>query len=197
MSRRRRIRQAQLGLLIGAAAFLVASPLYARPVFAANTWTIMASGPSVGESAIVPIGRPPTPTIEQGSVRLEWAPSTYGSGHEVGGYTVKRQVLGSKDVAQICTVASPMRICQDSPPSGEQVVYTVTPTEQLWRGPASPPSAPVTIPVAVLAAPAVATPSPSPSASPTPSASTAPSPSPAATSSPTDTPSPTPTPAPS
>ena len=184
MSRRRRIRQAQLGLLIGAAAFLVASPLYARPVFAANTWTIMASGP-----------RPPTPTIEQESVRLEWAPSTYASGHEVGGYIVKRQVLGSKDVAQICTVASPMRTCQDSPPSGQQVVYTVTPTEQLWRGPASPPSAPVTIPVAVLVAPAVAAPSPSPSVSPTPSPT--PTPSPAPTPSPTETPSPTPTPAPS
>src|SRR5437588_12479243 len=170
MSRRRRIRQAQLGLLIGAAAFLVASALYARPVFAANTWTIMASGPSVAESAIVPIGRPPTPTIEQGSVRLEWAPSTYGSGHEVGGYMVKRQLLGSKDVAQICTVASPMRTCQDSPPSGQQVIYTVTPTEQLWRGPASPPSAQVTMPATAVAAAAVASPSPSPSASPTPSA---------------------------
>jgi len=76
-----------------------------------------------------------------------------------------------------------------------EIYKTVTPTEQLWRGPASPPSAPVTIPVAVLVAPAVAAPSPSPSVSPTPSPT--PTPSPAPTPSPTETPSPTPTPAPS
>jgi len=132
--------------LIGAAAFLLVSPYYARPALAASSWTITATGFGLGESSVVPTGKLPTATLVEGSVRLEWPPSLYPLGHEVGGYIVKRQVLGSKDAVQACSVASPVRSCQDSPPSGQQIVYTVTPTEQLWRGPASPPSAQVTMP---------------------------------------------------
>jgi hypothetical protein len=195
--RQRRIGQARAAL-IGAAAFVSITPLYARPALAAGPWAITATGSAVAESAVVPRGRPPTATILLGSVRLEWAPSTYPTGKEVGGYIVRRQLLGKSDAIQICTVVAPFRTCQDSPTPGQQVVYTVGPTEQLWRGPASTPSNPVTLPAAPLAAPiAAASPSPGPTPGLAPGPSLSPNPSPTPTPRPglpKPSPSPSPTP---
>jgi hypothetical protein len=194
--------------MIGAAAFLSAAPLNATLVQAAGSWTMTASGPAVAESAVVPMGKLPSVTVLATSIKVEWAPSMYPTGKEVNGYLVRRRVVGNKDMVQVCTAASPIRACEDSPPAGQAVVYTIVPTEQLWRGPASVPSNPVTLPAPTLAVTAPlpsATPSPSPTASATPSATASPisTPSPTATPSPTPnatpapTPTATPTPAPS
>jgi hypothetical protein len=162
------------------------------------TWTITATGSGVGESALMPTGKTPTPTILQGSIRLEWAPSTYPTAREVGGYIVRRQVLGKTDAIQVCKVVAPFRTCQDSPTPGQQVVYTVVATEQIWRGPASAPSNPVTLPAAPLAAPsAAASPSPGPTPGLAPGPSLSPNPSPTPTPRPglpKPSPSPSPTP---
>src|SRR5205814_8863238 len=111
------------------------------------------------------------------------------TGIEVGSYAVMRQVVGGKDTVRVCTVTSPMRACEDSPPGGQPVIYTIVPTEQVWRGPASAPSSPVTLPApAVVAAAAVPLPSPipapSPAAAPSPLATPAPTPTPTAAPSP-------------
>ena len=209
-SRRRRSRQVRWGVLIGAAAFLSTAPLSANLALAAGTWTITATGYGVAVSAVVPMGRLPTATALEKSIRLEWAPSMYSTGVEVGSYAVMRQVVGSKDALKVCTVTSPMRTCEDTPPAGQPITYTVVPAEQLWRGPASAPSSPVTLLAPTLAVAATlplpsAMPSTSPTASPTPSATASPisTPSPTATPSPTPnatpdpTPTATPTPAPS
>ena len=202
MQRRRRAGHTFWARFMGAAAVLMATVAGAHPAFAAGSWTTTAVGPAVAESAVVPMGKLPTATILQGSVKLEWAPSTYPSGKEVGGYIVRRQVIGGTDVVNVCTVAAPSRTCQDSPTAGQQVVYTVVPSEQLWRGPASPPSAPVTLPAPTLGV-ATTVPSPSPSASASPTPSPTPTPLPTATPSPTASPTPaatptsTPTPSPS
>ena len=189
--RRRRSRQAPWGVLIGAAAFVSTAPLSANLVLAAGTWTVTAAGFGVAISAVVPTGKLPTATVQPTSIRLEWAPSTYLSGREVASYVVRRQAAGSKDSVQVCTVPAPVRACEDSPPLGQPVVYTVVAAEQLWRGPASAPSSPVT-----LAAPAVvaaaAVPLPSPLASPSQSPDPTPLPSPIATPAPTPTPTPSP-----
>jgi len=192
--RRRRSRQARWGVLIGAAAFLSTAPLSANLVLAAGTWTITATGKALALSAVVPMGKLPSATVLEKSIRLEWAPSMYPTGTEVGGYAVMRQEVGSKDAVKVCTVTSPVRACEDVPPTGQPVIYTVVATEQLWRGPASPPSSPVTLPApTVVPAAAVASPSPSPSPNPSPD----PTPTANPTASPTATPSPTPTPRPS
>ena len=189
--RRRRSRQARWGVLIGAAAFLSTAPLSANLVLAAGTWTVTAAGFGVAISAVVPTGKLPAATVQPTSIRLEWAPSTYLSGREVASYVVRRQAAGSKDSIQVCTVPAPVRACEDSPPVGQPVVYIVVAAEQLWRGPASAPSSPVT-----LAAPAVvaaaAVPLPSPLASPSQSPDPTPLPSPIATPAPTPTPTPSP-----
>jgi len=178
-------------VLIGAAAFVSTAPLSANLVLAAGTWTVTAAGFGVAISAVVPTGKLPTATVQPTSIRLEWAPSTYLSGREVASYVVRRQAAGSKDSVQVCTVPAPVRACEDSPPVGQPVVYTVVAAEQLWRGPASAPSSPVT-----LAAPAVvaaaAVPLPSPLASPSQSPDPTPLPSPIATPAPTPTPTPSP-----
>jgi hypothetical protein len=189
-------------VLIGAAAFLSTAPLSASLALAAGTWRITATGYGVAVSAVVPMGRLPTATALEKSIRLEWAPSMYPAGIEVSSYAIMRQVVGSKDAVKVCTVPSPLRACEDSPPVGQPVTYTVVPTEQLWRGPASAPSSPVTLPApAVVAAAAVPSPSATPSPSLTPSATSTPSPigSPLPTPRPVlrPTPSPTPPPAPS
>jgi len=177
-------------VLIGAAAFVSTAPLSASPALAAGTWTITASGYGVAVSAVVPVGRLPTATVLEKSIRLEWAPSMYPTGTEVSGYAVMRQVVGGKDSVRVCTVTAPMRACEDSPPGGLPVIYTVVATEQVWRGPASAPSSPVTLPApAVVTAAAVPLASPSPLPSPTAT--------PDATATPTPTPTPSPTPRPS
>ena len=194
--RRRRSRQARWGVLIGAAAFVSTAPLSANLVLAAGTWTVTAAGFGVAISAVVPTGKLPAATVQPTSIRLEWAPSTYLSGREVASYVVRRQAAGSKDSIQVCTVPAPVRACEDSPPVGQPVVYIVVAAEQLWRGPASAPSSPVTLSApatAVVAAAAV--PLPSPLASPSQSPDPTPLPSPIAT--PTPAPTPTPTPSPS
>ena len=192
--RQRWRRQARRGLLIGAAAFLSTAPLNASLALAAGTWRITVTGPAVSESAVVPMGKVPTATVLEKSIKLEWAPSMYPTAVEVSGYAVMRQGVGSKDAVKVCTVTSPVRACEDAPPTGEPVIYTVVPTEQLWRGPASPPSSPVTMTApTVVPAAAVASPSPSPSPNPSPD----PTPTANPTASPTETPSPTPTPRPS
>ena len=191
--RQRWSRQARRGLLIGAAAFLSTAPLNASLALASGTWTITVTGPGVSESAVVPMGKLPTATVLEKSIRLEWAPSMYPTGTEVGSYALMRQAVGSKDAVKVCTVASPMRACEDSPPTGQPVIYTVVATEQLWHGPASAPTNPVTLPApTVVAAAAVSSPSPSPSPSPT--STPSPTASPAAAPSPTPTPTPTPRP---
>ena len=202
--RQRRTRQALRGVLVGAAAFLSTAPLTATAVLAADTWTTSAIGPGTVVSAVVPMGKLPTATLQPTSIKLEWAPSFYAGGREVGGYFVRRQVAGSKDTVQVCDVAAPVRTCEDTPPAGQAVVYTVVPAEQLWRGPASAPSNPVTLPVPTLAVAAAlpllsATPSPSPTASASPSASASPisTPSPTPSATPDPTPMATPSPAPS
>jgi hypothetical protein len=191
--RARRRRQAGFGLLIGAAACLWAASCAVLPALAGSAWAIVATGSGVAQASVVPMGKPPTVTVLQGSVRLEWAPSTYGSGDEVGQYLVKRQTVGSAEALEVCTVAAPSRACHDDkPPSDQQVVYTVVPAEQLWRGAASPPSAPVTVsppPAALTPAPTAAGPA-SPDPSPSPSASSTPTPE--ATAPPGESPSPTP-----
>ena len=169
-SRRRRSRQARWGVLIGAAAFVSTAPLSASLVLAAGTWTVTASGYGVAVSAVVPTGKLPTATALDKSIRLEWAPSMYPTGSEVNGYAVMRQVVGGKDTVRVCTVTSPVRACEDAPPGGQPVIYTVVPTEQVWRGPASAPSSPVTLPAPdVVAAAAVPSPSSSPPPDPSPS----------------------------
>jgi hypothetical protein len=192
----------------GAAAAFVALLVLASPAYAGSAWAVTASGSAVGLAAVMPMGKPPTATLLQGSVRLDWAPSIFASGREVAGYILNRQQAGTTAVVQVCTVAPPFRSCQDSPPSLQQVVYFVVPVQQLWRGPASPPSSPITMPAPTLAATGpspAATPVPTPTASPAPSTtpSATPTPSPIVAPSPTPrpvlrpTPSPTPTPAPS
>jgi hypothetical protein len=201
--RQRRTRQALRGVLIGAAAFLSTAPLTATAVLAASTWTTSAIGPGTVVSAVVPTGKLPTATVQPTSIKLEWAPSTYPSGREVASYIVRRQAAGSKDTVEVCAVTAPVRTCDDTPPAGQPVVYTVVPAEQLWRGPASAPTNPVTLAAptpagATLLLPSI-TPSPSATASATPSASASPisTPSPTPTATPDPTPPPTPTPAPS
>ena len=188
--RRHRAWQTRPALVIGAAAGFAAVLFGTDPVIASGSWTATVSGSAIGESAVMPMGRSPTVTVVPGAVTLEWAASTFGTGREVAGYIVNRQVVGSADVTTVCTVAPPFRTCQDSPAPGQQVVYRVVPTAQLWRGPASPPSSPVTLPAPALV---VASLSPTPSPSPTPSATPSPTPSPT----PTPTPAPSPTPSPS
>ena len=193
--RRRRTRQAPRALQIGAAAVITATLLFGRQELAA-AWTMTARGSGVAQSSIMPSGKTPTPTVVQASVRLDWAPSTFASGQEVGGYIVRRQALGSTDTVQICSVVAPFRTCKDSPPPDQQVVYVVIPTQELWRGPASAPSSPVTLaaapPAALAVPPASATASPSPTVDPTPTASATPSPSPTADPTPSATPTPSP-----
>jgi hypothetical protein len=180
------MRQARWGVLIGAAALLLTASLNATVALAAGTWTVSVTGRAAAASAGVPAGKLPTATVLPTSIKLDWAPSLYPTGREVSAYVVRRQVVGSKDAAQVCSVAAPLRACEDSPPAGQPVVYTVVAAEQLWRGPASAPSSPVTLtaaaPATLTATPVV---SPSPSASPSPS----PSPSSSASASPAATPS--------
>ena len=92
MPRRRRYRQVPWALPIVAAAVLAATYLSARPALAAGSFTTTVVGSAVAESAVMPMGKPATATIVQGSVGLEWAPATYGSGREVGAH-----------LASICT----------------------------------------------------------------------------------------------
>ena len=99
--RRRRNRQAPRALQIGAAAVITATVLFGRQELAAAAFTMTARGSGVAQSSIMPSGKPPTPTVLQASVRLDWAPSTFASGQEVGGYIVRRQVLGSTDTVQM------------------------------------------------------------------------------------------------
>src|SRR5437667_80040 len=75
---------------------------------AAGTWRITVTGPAVSESAVVPMGKVPTATVLEKSIRLEWAPSMYPTGVEVSGYAVMRQGVGSKDAVKVCTVTSPV-----------------------------------------------------------------------------------------
>ena len=194
---RHRARASPRAIKLGAAVVTTVTLLCAGQEAAAAAFTTTARGTAVALSAIVPIGKSPTATVDRQSVRLDWAPSTYASGKEVSGYILRRQALGSTDVVQICAVASPMRTCQDSPPPQQQVVYTVVPTEQLWRGPASPPSAPVSVSQPSLAVASTPSPSSSPSPTPTPSPSPAAAPSPSTTPSPSGTSSSTPTTTPS
>ena len=195
--RRRRNRQAPRALQIGAAAVITATVLFGRQELAAAAFTMTARGSGVAQSSIMPPGKTPTPTVLQASVRLDWAPSTFASGQEVSGYIVKRQVLGSTDTVQICSVVAPFRTCKDSPPPDQQVVYVVIPSQELWRGPASAPSSPVSVaappPAPALAVPSASpTPSPSATVDPTPTASATPSPSPTADPTPGATPTPSP-----
>ena len=191
-SRRRRHRQPYRVLSSGAVTALLGLALLAPNAYAAGTFAVTAHGSAVGLAAVMPMGKPPDVTILQGSVRLDWAPSIFASGREVGGYILNRDQTGSTKVVQVCTVAAPFRSCEDSPPAGQQVVYTVIPTDELWRGPASAPSAPVTMPPSTLAVTTV--PSPSPATSPSPTPSPTPSATPSALPGPSSTPSPTPTP---
>jgi hypothetical protein len=215
MTRRRLTRQVGWLLLVGAAAAVAATSLYARQALAANTWSTTVTVSAVGQGAVMPIGQTPVAAINQGVISVSWAPSTFRSGKEVGGYILNRQVLGSTAIVQVCTVVAPLRTCQDSPPPQQEVMYTVIPLQAGWRGPASAPSAPMSLPVPVApvtaAAPTTsptASPSPAPSATPsptitptatpgpkpnpTPPSSPTPSPSPTGTASPTSTPAPTP-----
>jgi hypothetical protein len=177
---------------IGAATTLSLLLLCARPGQASAAFSMTMTVSAVSQSAVMPAGKPPVVTVLQGSVRLDWGPSVFVSGREVGGYILNRQQLGSTTVVQVCTVVSPFRTCQDSPPAGQQVVYTVIPTQGLWRGPASAPSSPITTPAAPVAAPTgAAAPSPFPSLGPILSAT----PTPRSTL-PKPLPSPTPTPTP-
>src|SRR5207247_8545350 len=110
--RRRANRQAPRWLQIGAAAVITATLLFGRQELAAAGWTMTVKGSGVAQSSIMPSGKTPTPTVLQASVRLDWAPSTFASGQEVGGYIVRRQVLGSNDAVQVCSVAAPFRTCE-------------------------------------------------------------------------------------
>jgi hypothetical protein len=195
----------------GAAAALIAASNLPGPALAANTWTTTVTVQAVGESAVMPSGQSPTATVVQGAISLTWGPSTFHAGKEVAGYLVNRQALGSATVVKVCTVVAPNRICQDSPPAQQNVMYSVVPTDGFWRGPASAPSSPVMLldppaspalsasPSASVSPPATPTASPSPAASPTPSPSptASPTPSPIPTASPSVSPSSSPTPAPS
>jgi len=192
IARRRLTRQARWLLAVGAATAFVATSLYARQALAANTWSTTVTVSAVGQGAVMPIGQAPIATITQGVISVSWPPSTFRSGKEVGGYILDRQVLGSTAAVQVCTVVAPLRTCQDSPPPQQDVMYTVIPSQAGWRGPASAPSVPLSLP-APLAPVTVAAPTASPTASPSPGASATPSP----TVTPTGSPDPTPTPAPS
>src|SRR2546421_13060605 len=106
---------------MGAAAVLAAISLNVQPALAAGTWRITVAGSGVAESAVVPMGKLPSATVLEKSIKLEWAPSMYPTGVEVGSYAVMRQVVGGKDTVKVCTVTSPLRACEDSPPLGQLV----------------------------------------------------------------------------
>lgn len=203
MPQRRLIGQAVWLLTIGAAATLIVTSVSIREVLAANTWTTTMTVNAVGQAAVMPAGQPPIATVVQGVMSISWGPSILNSGTEVSGYILNRQRLGTTSVVQVCTVSAPMRICQDSPPAGQEVTYSVVPTEELWRGRASAPSAPVMLPdppatptpsSGLTALPSqtatpTATPSPTPTASPSASATTSATPGPSASPSPATSPS--------
>jgi hypothetical protein len=198
ITRRRPTRQVRWLLVVGAAAAFVATSLYARQALAANTWTTTITVYAVGQGAVMPVGQTPIAMINQGVVSVSWGPSTFRSGKEVDGYILNRQVLGGTAVVQVCTVVAPLRTCQDSPPPQQEVMYTVIPSQAGWRGQASAPSVPLSLPPAVVAATVTApTASPTASPSPTPSATPSPTVSPTASPGPTPTPSSSPTPSPS
>ena len=205
MSRWRPVRSARWLLPIGVALALIATTPFARQILAASTWTITTTVNAVGEGAVMPAGQPPTATVLQTTISISWGPSTFHSGIEVSRYILNRQTLGSSTITQVCTISAPMRICQDKPPVGQQVVYLVVPTHELWRGRASAPSAPVILSAAPASATLSSTPTPSPapttsaSATPTatPPATPTASPSASASSSASATPAATPVPSPS
>lgn len=156
---------------------------------AASNWLITASGSGVGMSPNMPAGKVPIAAAVPGTanVSVEWQPSTFPSGVEVARYLVNRKVVATGLVTPVCNVAAPLRTCQDTPPPGAPITYTVTPLQGLWRGPESPPSSPV---AAWTALAAVKGPTPTPSAAPMPTATATPSaaPTPTATASPTPRP---------
>lgn len=196
MSPRRLIRNASLAITIGAAAALATAGIAAGPALAAGTFSISGEGAAAGQAAVMPAGQTPTATVGPLAITIAWAPSTFKSGEEVPGYIVNRYAPDVSDV-QVCAVAAPARTCQDSPPPGQQVRYTVVTTAEQWRGPESPPSNPVMLPAAPAAAPAPAVAAPSPVASATPTATPTPTVTPAPTTLPTPTPPPSPTASPS
>jgi hypothetical protein len=191
--RRRDDRHVLWAVPASAAAAFVAVSLLSQSVPAAAAWSVTVTGSAVGQAAVMPPGQTPTATVQTGSVRLDWAPSSFSSGREVAGYILNRLQAGSTTIIQVCTVAPPFRSCTDAPPTGQQVAYTVVPTAQLWRGPASPASAPLTVAAPALAVVAT-TPSPTPSPTPTPGPTATPTPTPTATPSAISMPSPTPRP---
>lgn len=207
MARAGRIGQAGMLLGFGAAAALIGASSYPGQALAANGWTTTITAEAVGESAVMPAGQSPSAAIVQGAISITWGPSTFHSGKEVAGYVVNRQPVGSSTVVPVCKVVAPNRICRDSPPLQQNVMYTVVPTDSSWVGRASAPSVPVMLPdplpsatpSAAPSASATASPSPSPSATPSPTPSTTPtaSPSASATSSATPPPTSASTPAPS
>src|SRR2546421_11820540 len=96
---------------MGAAAVLAAISVNVQPALAAGAWTITVRGSGVSQSAVVPMGKLPTATVLEKSIKLEWAPSMYPTGVEVGRYAVMRRVVGGKDTIQGWTVTSPLRAC--------------------------------------------------------------------------------------
>jgi hypothetical protein len=207
MARGWRIRQAGLLLGCGTAMVVIGASSVAGPAFAGGTWTTTMTVEAVGESAVMPAGQSPTAVIVQGAISVTWGPSTFHSGKEVGGYLLNRQAPGSSTIVRVCKVDAPNRVCQDSPPPQQNVMYSVVPIDSSWQGPASAPSAPIMLPdppatpTAALSpdpgASASPTPTPSATASPTPSTTPTVSPSASATSSTTPAPTPGSTPAPS
>jgi len=109
-----------------------------------GAWSATGAGHGTARASRLPAGRRPAATVSGTQVSVSWSAVFLPSGADVGGYVVNR--LGGSSPIQVCRVATPTTSCTDTtPPTNQQISYTVTPAQESWRGATSPPSAPVVV----------------------------------------------------
>jgi hypothetical protein len=108
-------------------------------------WTVSASGPAGGGAAAMPTGVQPTGSANGLSITISWGPALLPDATAVAGYTVARfdattgqQVAVGGNCAGVVSAIT----CTERVGPGTWV-YTDTPMQGNWTGPASPPSAPI------------------------------------------------------
>jgi hypothetical protein len=142
-------RHSWMPLCVVVASTVVALAAALAPSSAAlAAWSLQASGSSAGAATVMPGGTAPSGSAAGASVTISWTAAVFPAGTAVAGYVISRYNASTGAPATVnagCSGLVTTTTCTEQSVQPGTWVYTDTPVQASWTGPASPDSAPIVV----------------------------------------------------
>ena len=136
------------GSAAAAALTVAVTVLVTQAPDALAAWTSAGAGTATAAATVMPTGQQPVVAVSGTSVSVRWPAATLPGGTAVAGYVITRFNAVNGTMASVgagCSGVITSTTCTELAVPAGAWVYTDTPVQANWTGPASPASAPASV----------------------------------------------------